>query len=469
MENGRDLPARSFHSGLADLSKAFATGQSVEIPEKLLSFAKGDTDQNHVTHVAHFFFHLWKRLQKGPGSVNAEALRSAARRSASMDISADVRTAIDYLVLWVEVVQYFAEHELWLTKYSDLATSDTHISGLRERLRCRGTELSTSYGSLMIEGMLASLRNRDTAATLFRAAKAENPDFAAAQLLDQSVNTYFTEGDLSRRASEIEERRADFQQSFEHLQGEIIPHRERTLFLFSCDLAFFAAFFPYWVSAAEYLREQGICMHFVLICDHAEAIAAVERALDVAATVARLRGSAPARHSDGLSFSTAQLPQASSPKTVYASARFLVARQLNAEIEGRIIILDIDMTMRDDPTKILSSLNNIPDRLPVVMTSGMVTLAPARRYLAGKVLLPSGDLGETAMQHIESYIYAGLLNETSWMLDQNALAYAAERVEAAHGPDSIIDVENNLRSFGQAPIRQLYRDSQWRRQESRAR
>jgi hypothetical protein len=317
----------------------------------------------------------------------------------------------------------------------------------------------------MLEAMLASLRDRDAAAGLFQAAKADNPDFVSAQLLDQSIETYFTAERVRERSTEIATRRSEFVARFELLEGTLPRAAKSTLLLFSCDPAFFAAFFPYWASLAEYLSERHVYLHFLLVGNRSEAATAVERALAVTNGIARLRGFRSSNSPSSLSFSTVPSAKAPNPKTFFACARYLAASKILADTGGQILILDIDMALREDPTESLRVLREVRDiGLPVVMVRGPTALIPARRYLAGRVFLPSRSIGEQAMHDIEEYIYAGLFDEQSWTLDQNALTYAAERVIAAQGPCGVTDVNRYVGAFRQEPIRLLYRDSQWRRQ-----
>ncbi len=460
----------SFRDGLAELLNALTASGQIEAPDDLLTFARRDgsaTDQ--LGDVSHFFYQVWDLMHRAPGSVNATTLRAVAQRSASIEeVSHHVRTALDYLLLWAEVDRYFAEHQLRSANYSEVRASHEHIRAVHTILKSCNSGLSTRYGSVMLEAMLTSMVDRNSAAGLFSAAREENPQFASAQLLDEFTATYFSAEEVAANARQIAARRAEFMEHFVLLEEPLLGDKASTVLLFSCDPVFFAAFFPYWASTAEYLRTQDISLHFTLVGDYSETVTSVEHGLAVATAVSRLRGFDPAALSDALSFSTVEVPEwVGNPTTVYACARYLLARELAGHVGSRVFVLDIDMVMRDDPAESLRRLGEIPDgHLPVVMTKGLAMLVPARRHLAGRVFLPNGEMGDRSLQHVEDYIYAGLSRSASWTLDQNALTYASEQIVATNGPESITDIAHHIRSFAQDPVRQLYREGQ-RRQKQR--
>lgn len=463
------MDSRSFDDGLTELSTALTTHGTIEAADDLLAFARqDDSSPVELGSIGRFFYQVWHQMQGKAGSVNTAALKVLAQSAASSDgVSRHVRTALDYLVLWAEIDRYFDEHGLRRANYREC---QGHVPAVREKIEACRSSLSTNYGWTMLAAMLISIDDRKAAAELFRSAQVESPEFAGVQRLDEFVATYFTADDVIANAHEIAGRRAKLLKHFEFLEGPPLRDDTGILLLFSCDPIFFAAFFPYWASTIEYFREQKVRLHFILVGDYAETTTAVERGLALAIAVSRLRGVEQALISETLSFSTVEVPDyVDSPRTAYACARYLLAREVVGDSGSRVFVLDIDMVMREDATESLRSLSEFLDvRLPLVLTRGLSMLVPARRHLAGRLFLPFGELGSRAMQHVENYIYLGLSRSSSWTLDQNALTYASERITDADGPETVIDIGQYVLPFGQAPARQSYREDQRRRQKARA-
>jgi hypothetical protein len=460
IEQSIALTENSFEKGLATLGAALTALRSPS-HEDLLAFAReGEDLPDRVRSIGRFFFEMWHRLHSTTDGVNAKVLKQIAGDGPSMaSVSPQLRVALDYLCLWAEVDRYLQDHRLGRANHLEV---DVHVPAIRDRLQTCHAYLGTNYGSLMLNAMLASFTDRKAAARLFGSAKEENSEFARAQLLDGFVATYLTVDQISARAEEIATRRATLAKNFEFF-GELSPLDETSpLLLFSCDPVFFSAFFPYWASTLEYFREQQVRLHFIVVGDHAKVSTAVEHGLSLATAAARLRGVDPASLLGTLSFSTVKVPgYVDSPATLYACARYLLARLVSERLGGCVLVLDIDMAMRRDPTALLRALNKASNaRFHVVMTNGLQTLVPARRHLAGSMLLPNGGLSEIALRHIEEYVYAGLSRPSSWTLDQNALTYASERVVEIAGPDSIADIGRFMLPFGHAPARSSYRDGQ---------
>jgi glycosyltransferase involved in cell wall biosynthesis len=445
------------------------TAGEAEAPEEILDLTtKDDADPVHLRHLTRFVFRAWAHLSRTPERADGKMLQALARRSASREgVSQHVRTALDYLSLWVEVTRYF--EPLRGVGHRVIFAGDDHLVAIREKIEERGAELSTTYGRLMFEGMLMSIRDRSAAAELFRAARAEDPDFANAQRLDDFAATYFTAEEIGARHVELAERRTCVLESFEPLAEQVPGGKDDTLLLFSCDPTFLVIYFPYWASIAEYLKEDGVSMHFVVTGDTREGAGAIERALTLGNALSDLRRSDSFGLADSLSFSTVAVPGwVENPKTFYACARYLLARDVAKRFNGRVLVLDVDMVMRANPVDFLRRHGDALDAcLPVVMSkAGMSSLIPARRYGAATFPVPRGELGDRAMRHIEDYMCAGLSCPISWTLDQNALNYAADRTVVEYGPDALLNIADSHRPFAQEPIRRLYETGQRRRERS---
>jgi len=414
-----------------------------------------DTDAREMTRLVYV---LWQRWVRQGAVINHEALEDLVRRSESLFGEAEhLRSALDYLLLWAEAIRYSKAKDL-AGPYHEVFTNGNHVAAIGRRIDAIGGELSTEYGALMFRALLASTSDRNAAASLFQAANAASPEFAKATLLDQFASTYFSTSELSTRADEVDERRrsllGEFQLMSEPKQGD----GEGTLFLFSCDPVYFAIYLPYWISLSQYLLDLDVSLHFVLVCEQREAAEILDRGRKVIESTTHLRGGDLDLLGEHLSFSQVEVPGYVKDRTTfYACARYLVARNLDRQFKGRVVILDIDMTVRSDPGVFLQRLREVSDlRLPIVIAGGLESLIPTRRYMAGTFPVPKGELGERVMQSLETYIYAGLSSAVSGTLDQNALAYVAEGMIREYGPDALIAVGKLGQPFVQlAPVKQM--------------
>ena len=463
------MTANSLDTGLAALAKAFTTtGAIQDVGTLLAALADKESGDDHLKSSAAFLYAVWLQIDSAhskdalrqSSALDTSTIRAAAQQAAGTLVdSRNLRTSLDYLLLWAEVRQYLKDHEFRRLRYSELLSDTRHRAALESRLRDSRSNLSTDYGFFMLQGMLTSLFDREEAARLFRRAEAENPAFITSQAIDRFVPTYLSDSDITAEAGSIADRRTRLMESFELLEGHLPKDKADTLLLFSCDPAFFAVFFPYWASTAMYLREQNVHLHFGLVGGHDEVSATVERGLSLAADTARLRGFSPSSASDNLSFSrVAALGDVAELRTLYASARFLIARELIKNSASRILILDVDMEIESDPRDPLRGATEIdPIRLPVVVASGLLTLVPAYRLPACKVLLPRDDIGQSILLDVENYTYAALPRANSWLLDQNALDYASGRLTDRHGPDILIDASHYVGPFRQRSIGRMYK------------
>lgn len=431
---------------------------------------EADAGGTEVREMTRLVYVLWQRWVRQGAAINHEALEILVRSSQSLPEEAEhLRSALDYLFLWAEAIRYSKAADL-AGPYHEVFTNGDHVAAIGRRVDAMGDELSTEYGALMFRALLASTSDRDTAAGLFHAANAANPEFAKATLLDQFASTYFSTTELSARADEVDERRRALLSEFRLLSEPKQGDDGSTLLLFSCDPVYFAIYLPYWISLCQYMLDLDINLHFVLVCEQQEASEILDRGEQVIESTAHLRGGDLGLLSKHLSFSHVETPGYVKDRTTfYACARYLVAMNLDRRFKGRVVILDIDMTVRSDPAMFLQRLREVSDlRLPMTIASGLQSLIPARRYMAGTFPVPKGELGERVMSSLESYIYAGLSSEVSGTLDQNALAYVAEGMIGEYGHDALIAVGRLGQPFTQlAPVKQMQEAGQ-RKLEARS-
>lgn len=461
------MSQRNLADELTNLRAALGSEPN-DVADILLAISEIEPQDFHAKNIGSFFYSTWKEIAAmhnghphvRPASISPVSIKSATQVAATTSNSSrHLCTALDYLYLWAEVHEYLHKHHLQPLRYTEILGEKDHVLALERRLQTCRSNLSTEYGLFQLQGLLRGLSDREEAAHLFRLAQSDHPTFADSQLLDIFVGTYLSNSDIAAKVDEIAVRRTDLLASFEILAGDLPTQEGSTVLLFSCDISFFGIFFPYWASVAMYLREHGIHLHFVLVGRKSEVSRSLENGLKLAMSMARLRGLAQSVVSECLSFSQLEPPSyVGELRTLYACARFLVARALASTTAARMLIVDIDTEVNSDPRASLREIDKLsPTQLPIVAVRGLHALIPAYRLPAYRIVLPVSDHASTFLLDIEDYIYAALPRDPSWLLDQNALDYATGRMVSRHGSASLVEVNGHLSVFQQRPIGRMYK------------
>lgn len=451
--------APSSNDPLVDLLDALTDIDSPEISEPALGSIAQIDDPDRL---AAFIFSAWARMRRANGAANIAILRSVVERLGdTAKASEHVRCTFDYLLLWAEVCAYFKRNRLGFVTPRDLFRPEGgHIEELGKSIRGWEPVLTTDYGKLMLEGMLASGRSRVDAAELFSRARAACPELAVASDLDHFASTYFTPKQIAGQAPENTRRRMALANNFQYIVEPAAGERQGVQLLFSCDPSFFKIYFPYWASVAGWLRHLDVQMHFVMVAERNEASHAVKSALDLLDALAGFRGVDAATFKEPISFSSVAAPTwIANLKTFYACARYLFASTLGSRFEGRVLVVDIDTRVTRDPTTFFRYLRGLAsEQIAVVPARGVSCLVPARRFMGSTFLVCRNMQGNgSPMRHIEDYMYAALSSPTSWTLDQGALDYMAHCLSAKSESESVVDLSQLPRPFAQEPIRQFYR------------
>jgi hypothetical protein len=441
------LTGRELRAAADELAAALESGGRA--PDAILRAADGDP--RCAPELARLVYVLVTRLWSAPGRIDLAAVGELRERA---EPGSQVATALDVVSLWGVVDRYVARHDL---RHADYPAVSAHGPALLDAVDAHPAA-PDAHAKLMLRAMLTSAFDRPAAARLFAAARACGPAVGGAIGLHDGSATYFAPAQLAAAEGAIAGRRdaLTLVGAAPEAAGE-----DDTLLLFSCDPVFFAAYFPYWAFAAEYLKARRLHLHFILAGGEPDRI--VDRASAVLGGIADLRGFS--RHGANVSFSAAAVPDyVAEPRTFYACARYLFARRLAAGFGGRVVIADVDMALREDPAAFLANLRQprLETRFSVVVSRGTASVMPWRRYMAGTLIVPRAEPGATAMRLLEDYILAGLDRQPSWTLDQNALTYTVERLVAAHGADVILDTRSLKRPFAQETVRRLYESEQRR-------
>ncbi|TBT83377.1 hypothetical protein ET989_11865 [Propioniciclava sinopodophylli] len=192
--------------------------------------------------------------------------------------------------------------------------------------------------------------------------------------------------------------------------------------LYSADPAFIRKYAPRVLFYAGLFPE--LTYHLHVVGDLAACAETAEHLDGLARHIATVRGGGPPVQ---FRYSWASLPEwVVTPTSYYASARYLIARQLAAACGGPIWIQDVDLFPTADITAHEAAFSQVDIAMAISRSLG--GLMPWKRYLAGNTRLQPGPRTDEFLAAVEDYLYHWLQQTHSWMVDQNALTYAAERV-----------------------------------------
>lgn len=419
--------------------------------------------QVQENEAARLVYVLWQRWFRDKRPINRTLLTEIISLISTLsNVPLHLATALDYLWLWSEAAVHF-DQSRFKGNYYEMVADGERMRNFRLAVEKSTHGRSTSYGALMFRAMLTSIDDRDAAAAMFRTVEAESSGFAAVSPLDQFAATYFSEGEIDQQASKVAARRLAFTREWTSIKEGLFGNEQSSLFLFSCDPVYFRVYFPYWIGALPYLADQNVSMHFVVVGERSMVDSVVDSSMDLALAVSRFRGMDWQSLSQRVSVSSVGVPAyVNDHTTFFACARYLAALKLSDQRSGRVIVLDIDMVMRDDPALFLRRVHDLSaGNLSVMVARDLGSLIPTRRYMAGTFPVPVGKEGRRAMNNLEDYIYVGLASQVSGTLDQNALAYVIERAVERDKEMELIPIGKLGQPFVQlAPVKRMYETGQ---------
>ena len=214
---------------------------------------------------------------------------------------------------------------------------------------------------------------------------------------------------------------------------------------------------PQWFGLAPYLLNEGIGMAMVVAGPRAERQAAIAEARELITGLARYRNlPEPERYADAISFIGVDVPDwIGETKTFYASARYLAAGPVLEATGAPVFVLDADQTVRDHMGPFLKKLLKFD--VGMTRSRGLALLWPWRRNMAGAAFFNTTPGGQAVLARIRDYLTAGLAENPSWTLDQNALTFALEQA----GDASVIDIATAGRPLFQDAVRTVF-EKTWR-------
>jgi len=287
----------------------------------------------------------------------------------------------------------------------------------------------------LIEGKLLSFLDRNAAAAAFgRATSFDSQKLLDRFYFDTGAYTYFAPNTDST-SSLVDEIQAGIQPL------QVTDPKNALAVAVSVDAHFFRIYAPQLYLFAQQLPE----LDFVfLICgDEIEVDEALNDGESYVRHLARLNQSGTPHN---IQYLHAHVPASVGQHTTfYACARFFAAERL-LQCYKRVYLMDADLVAEDNPTSYFDRIKSIS--FGTATNGDLSRLSPWRRNLAGNVALSGNGALEQILPDLLEYIARGLTMERSWMLDQNALAFAVEQ-----HPEGYTPLDEFRRPFNQPKFR----------------
>ncbi|GAA1485099.1 hypothetical protein GCM10009625_19030 [Brachybacterium fresconis] len=352
-------------------------------------------------------------------------------------LSEDLRYVCASLALYIEAA------DLGLSEAVSTETGEELLTSLKRTIIPSDdpSMVPESVASNIIFGKLYSYTNRVLAAEHFqRARNLDSGNFLARFYVDLGARTYFTESDV--RGNEANARTADILKSIEPVSSR--QPTNDTSIVISVDATFFRIYAPTFLYYAQQLPDID---HSIVLC------ASEEEAWELSEDGNKLLHALDAVNNGGVApnvhYYRAPVPEfAIEPKTFYASARFYAATLLLQRYSS-VTLLDADLTADIDPRPHIRKTKR--HSIAAVKSGGYTALSPWRRYMAGNVVVSSGDKSHNALSDMQRYLSLGLGLTDNWMLDQNALAFTVER-----NLSSFYNLGGAPRPYTQKPFRETW-------------
>ncbi|WHY91260.1 hypothetical protein QNK12_27080 [Neobacillus cucumis] len=261
----------------------------------------------------------------------------------------------------------------------------------------------------VLKGKLESFLNqRDEAHNTFKKALEFERDHIKVFNFDQGVYTF--QKDVK---SAIEE------SSISYIDK---VRKSETTFLISVDekfLRFYGASLMFTISVLKNYH-----FHFHIIGEPSEVLKVVEDTKTLYKDICKYRG-ANSLYTEP-TFSVENMPPyILDKKTFFACSRYIHAEKFMIDFDCNLYIMDADLMVLSDLNDYIMSLKKFDVALP--FSSGIVSLCPWRRVLAGNVFVKNNNNGKFFISQVTEYIKNNIGLPIAWTLDQNALSYAYEQ------------------------------------------
>lgn len=275
---------------------------------------------------------------------------------------------------------------------------------------------ASQVAALNLFGKIYSLIDRQAAADCFKLMKDKDSHSLIPYFYtDMGALTYYTHDEIV--GSEAAERTRSIRGNIQEVS---VSQSDNELgILASVDPHFFRIYGGLIYYYAQQLPH--VDFNFLICGDQAEVHQLISDGNNFVSGLVTLNKSGTPNN---ISFFHSPVPDATpQAKTFYASARFYAVQTL-LERYPRIYLMDADLTFTEDPTRYFDRIRNLPFAAPEGV--GLPYLSPWRRFLAGNIPFNRAIQDTGFLDDLQNYLSHGLAAEESWMLDQNAIAYAIE-------------------------------------------
>jgi|GEM_PF-4301607 len=341
-------------------------------------------------------------------------------------------------------------------RLSDLDSSETLL--LSERLM-QDLEASRALYPVPVihtlqEGKIAAITDRAGAAVLFQRAWAEDPAYMRIAEIERGAVSFFSnEYILSAGANDLPSIRAELNKSL--AKRRFAYSKPRINLVWSVDANFLRIHGMHWLNMAPFLLDRGYGMIFLVVGCKTETAAAIADAQTMITSLLQFRGHMKGeRFADSVIFIPVDEPaDKTNIKTLYAGARFIYAPEILEVTDTPVLILDIDMTMKDHLDKVVNMA--LHHDVGCVFSHGLASFYPWRSCMAGMVSFNKTKSGKRTAGDARLYILRGLnMTERNWTLDQNALNWAMKW--AVTNNARMLNFNNMPRPVTQDPVRIVF-------------
>lgn len=429
------VPARSISKLLEAMQRADLKSARQASPQELAAAAGDDPGG----------FRLAIRRVAAAVTVHPKSSEISAWRTFLETYAADIRDErVEYLLATLECLDVALQHGLVYPL--DPAALSEPLEALRA---CENRFISPSSRVAydIVCGKIMSLIDREAACIHFeRARERDSSGLLENFYVDVGARTYFVEGELEARG--LDARVTQVQRSL--MEQQTHPSAHSFAVVVSADENFFRIYGTQLIALAQQMPDVDFVV--ILCAGEREAASLVELADVFGKQLAHFNRSGGVLNIQYYSMPVPDFVQ--QPVTFYASARFFAASPLLERYE-RLYIMDIDLSANDDPTAYFERIKAVTFGTP--SNNSLISISPWRRYLAGNVSIGRGAESSGLLRDLQSYLVCGLMENSSWMLDQNALTFAIER-----HPQIFESLDPYYRPFGQLRFRSTWEQRYWK-------
>ncbi|WP_352287349.1 hypothetical protein [Psychrobacter sp. GW64-MNA-CIBAN-0177] len=286
-------------------------------------------------------------------------------------------------------------------------------------------------GVLVTKGHIASLYDRNEAFDCYQQVLQIGKSFINGFLEIDALSTYYPNIIGINKSYKILD-------NYSEKGSDLINSEHLVNICFSSDVSYFQMFATSWAHASFYLK--NLTLNFGIVTnDKNEYEHCIYNYQAIIKTIANLlKTEVPNNYKFFWIKSTVI------NRTVYACARFYLAKHLINTYSNNIFISDIDQLVVGDFESYLEVFRNGKYSVYQPITSGLFSMLSGRSHLAGNIYICNDEKGRLYCELLTDYVGMGLEENYSWILDQNATRYASEHIEVG-----------NLDDYGQRALKQF--------------